>query len=193
MMEKKHPRMEVKAAKIRQLLQEGYPPETGQSKKHKYHRDVLALVAHVVKLVGLCKARVLDPFAPDFHSRLIETADSYNISDALQRQTKGRSIAGSLKKVLEMATFALKRSIEDAHDTGTIDFNDMIYMPVYDRLVEPHESVRSRVRISKKNTRDCLITYTQLLCRAGSLSTSAKIWTRRARAWRGSSAPAAAC
>ena len=143
--EKKHPRMEVKAAKIRQLLQEGYPPETGQSKKHKYRRDVLALVAHAVKLAGLCKARVLDPFAPDFHSRLTETADSYSISDALQRQAKGRCIAGKLMTVLEMATFALIRSIEDARNTGAIDFNDMIYMPVYNGLVEPHVRRPGRV------------------------------------------------
>ena len=158
---KKHPRMKVKAAKIRQLLQEEYPREGNQPPKHKYRRDVQALVGHVVKLVGLCKARVLDPLAPDFHDRLVETADCYDISDALQRQARGQSIAGSLKKVLEMATFALHRSIKVAHEHGVIDFNDMIYMPVYDGLVEPHDSVRSRVKSVRKNGRGWVLTFTR--------------------------------
>lgn len=125
-------------AKTRTLLKEMYPPVPTQLKAKRYREDVRKLVKHVVKLVALAKAYALDPNSDlgEFEQGLQEIIQHHKIVDKLSWELKGAPVAAPLLRIREMAKEVLHLSIERAQDT--IDYDDMIYMPVLMDLVKPH-------------------------------------------------------
>lgn len=111
------------------------PPGPTQERSEKYHKDVLRLVKHVVKLVALANAYVLDPSSgPVFWQELDGIIEQHGIKDTLN----GEAIAEPLNRIRNMAEETLRESIDDAE--MRIDYADMVYIPVLKRMVEQHES-----------------------------------------------------
>ncbi len=123
-----HPNVKVCSSKIRGLLKAEYPPDDGQPKRQKYRRDVIPLLNHILKLVSLAKADVLDPESRDFQMKLDGLIAEHGVTKRLQYELKDKAVAAPLQQIRRIVAWVLRESIQTAQQQ--IDFNDMIYMPV---------------------------------------------------------------
>ena len=133
-----HPNVKVRRSKIRDLLKAEFPRQLDQPDRHKYSRDVMPLLKHILKLVTLSKAYALDPRSGDFELGLDELIAMHGITKRLEWELKGKAVAEPLQRIRRIVTWVLRESIATA--AVVIDYDDMVYMPVLNRDVGAHAS-----------------------------------------------------
>ena len=109
-----HPEVAVCQSKITDILKTLYPPLPDQPKKQKYREGVSKLIKHIVKLVALAKAGVLDPDSRDFDELLDRLVARHKIAERLEWELKGEPVAEPLREIHRMTKQVLEQSVKSA-------------------------------------------------------------------------------
>lgn len=96
----------------------------------KGRKDLESLAPTVAKVVSMAKQRGIGPLFADIDPVWAEMCEHFDLLDDLPTEFEERNEQEILEIVIKLSRIILRRSIDEAKTNGSIDFDDMIYMPL---------------------------------------------------------------